>query len=47
MHHAFAPKYPVGVRFRKYDGGGELSSCFSVREDRLVVFAGFLCRIMF
>jgi hypothetical protein len=35
VHHAFAPEYPAGVRFRKYDGGGELSSCFSVREDRV------------
>ena len=35
--HAFAPEYPAGVRFRKYDGGGELSSCFSVREDRIAM----------
>ena len=37
VHHAFAPEYPAGVRFRKYDGGGELSSCFSVREDRIAM----------
>lgn len=37
MHHAFTPEYPAGVRFRKYDGGGELSSCFSVREDRIAM----------
>ena len=36
VHYAAASQYKVSVRFWKYDGGYQLSSCFSVREKWIV-----------
>ena len=35
LHYAAASQYKVSVRFWKYDGGYQLSSCFSVRKGGL------------